>query len=68
MGQNVAYGNSSNGPVVQHNVLAIDQRVADFIDATSATWKGRGSPDVPFPAVESLTTGACQTWDPHVSD
>jgi hypothetical protein len=39
MGQNVAYGNSSNGPVVQHNVLAIDQRVADFIDATSATWK-----------------------------
>jgi hypothetical protein len=23
---------------------------------------------VPFPAVESLTTRACQTWDPHVSD
>jgi hypothetical protein len=33
-----------------------------------ARQEGRGSPDVPSSAVQWLTGGPCQAWDPHVSE
>jgi hypothetical protein len=40
---------------------------SDFLHYFHDT-NGRGSPDVLNSAVELLTGGPCQAWDPHVSE